>query len=963
MLCRLKTDSTLLRLLILATGLLLSGSGFGFTLPNQLVGKHKVTVKELGLPDRIGLRQLNFWKTGRRVPVTHATVGYKSTNETGRVNLVIGVPDDPANMPPGFTKLDEIFAKTRKELAVFVQNPGFTLHEEPVNMAEEYIFSWEKTSTTGIKTVQYRHGIRYRRCNIVIRSGKAPDELDKFLQAGKNAVDIILDAVAQTPETPEAGVKVRVELDDADDQLTPADEAELVLTVSNSSETHGTGRLKLSGRLGGPLTANNVIRFYDVNGSDSHQFDAEHGTLGPGGAWELRKTIRSAGERNAWIYNNLVKRATDDAKPEPEPGVKLEELLELKLVEVREEDSERVLFEEPVSIHVKGAKEIATLTYPDLTSAAYLWGYPAGTTESETGYHRNGDPGWTFPGNEIVRAVALRAARYGADPGVNMDPDASAGTQLLGPGDDDWDSPRMPDNNLGDVVDNLVHFVHQSLFPKVPAGNRSGAKVLARDFWKGQYGPGRPRPLTKPFICQSHSFFLGGLLRALGLPAREVNVHHWPLKAIKKYFNWNLPGLVGNVIGNLVTLRWLYTVQRQDAGTQVWYDGDWHTFQLFHKKRVYTEKDHHLLYTFGKFYWVYDMWVGKAPWPETANGRFNTKWGDQFTSPAWRYHGYGDKDGFTQLDAPILGEEWFPFYIYKWHSPLAAMVVLPDGSRVGTDQAVEIAPLEPLYLNPDKWPSHIVNEVPDAAYLPEGIRFYSDASDPESGPPQPQAIMMPAENAEAYKKHLIIMTGTGDGPFRIEATYVEKDKATVVGRYEGAISRGQRIELFGDQLTVGAVVPPAIADTPWTQLNSLVDAASRRLTVSANGTRFSIGDPLVITVDVDRDGYLNVLNLGPGDTAPTVLYPNQLHPDNRVTAGQRIRIPGSEDWFELQAQGPAGKNLVVVVHTLDRINAYTDGSGNPEDLFKTLSASRGFAVKARKSRSDMGAGKLELVVE
>ncbi len=783
---------------------------------------------------------------------------------------------------------------------------------------------------------------------------------DKVWIAGVVAVtgkDIVLSAMASdiessyqaakprlAPETKtlveylQHDLEIKVELDDPDGDLTPADEAELLISIHNPSKTRRLKRLKLSGRLAGPLKENEAIRFYGNKDDRPYAFDEEdeYEVLEPGGTWELRKKIRTAGERNTWIYDKLIKGAEDASKPKQELGVELAELLELKLVKILEDDSEKILFEEPVSVSVKGAKRTAMLSYPDLSTAAGL----NGATAVELDYYRNGDPGWTSPGNETVRAVALRAARYGTGKGVSVS------------GKDDWDSPRLPDAGLEKIVQNLVDYVHQSLMPKnAPGPHRKVKDKLAPALWSGTMGPGKTSAFGS-FICQEHSILLGSLLRALGLPTREINVYARPVR------NWSKSyGVWGNI---KASFRFN---QNQDAGTQVYYNGDWHSFFLFNTRRVITTH-HHIHYTHNRVYWIYDMWVGIAPWKGTGyKARFNVKRGNMVSSPAWQFYGYGDVDGFNRQSSLPTGSEWFPVIRYKWFSPLAAMVVLPDGRRVGTNQTVDVVSLEPLILNLDKWPSHIVNEVPHASYLPEGIRFYWDAADPESGPPQPQTVIVPVANAEAYREHRIIMTGTGNGPFRIEATYVDEDAEKVVGRYEGNISRGQRIELRGDQLAGSAPAAAPMADTPWAELDSLAGSASRRIGISANQNRFKIGEPLIITVEVDRDGYLNVLNLGPEDTVPIVLYPNQLHPDNRVRAGQRIRIPGPEDGFELEAQGPAGKNLLVVVHTAEPVNAYQDGAGNPGDLFKTLSSTRGFSVKAKSKRRELGVGKIVVTVE
>ncbi len=170
------------------------------------------------------------------------------------------------------------------------------------------------------------------------------------------------------------------------------------------------------------------------------------------------------------------------------------------------------------------------------------------------------------------------------------------------------------------------------------------------------------------------------------------------------------------------------------------------------------------------------------------------------------------------------------------------------------------------------------------------------------------------------------------------------------------ITRGQRDELS----FLIKQLPPK--NPSWAELDRIVSGASKHLRVNANHSQFRIGDPLIISVNADRDGYLNVLNVSSGETVPTVLYPNRLHPENRVSPGQLIEIPAPEDGFRLTAQGPSGPSLIVVFLSRRPINAYRDGNGNPEDLFRSLSSTKAFAVVARKER-DLAAGRLVLTVE
>jgi hypothetical protein len=183
------------------------------------------------------------------------------------------------------------------------------------------------------------------------------------------------------------------------------------------------------------------------------------------------------------------------------------------------------------------------------------------------------------------------------------------------------------------------------------------------------------------------------------------------------------------------------------------------------------------------------------------------------------------------------------------------------------------------------------------------------------------------------------------------------------------INLGRAIALSGGPPVGGPSRPPAEPDpaqgATWNELVKLVNSASHRIDITTNKPRYRVGDRLVITCRVDREGYLNILNLAPGERRPTVLFPNQFHPTNKVRAGQTITIPAQQDDFTLQAQPPKGKSLLVVFHTKKNVNAYKDGLGDSADLFKTLSRewTQVFVDQQEKGGKYLGAGKIVTVVE
>ncbi len=127
-------------------------------------------------------------------------------------------------------------------------------------------------------------------------------------------------------------------------------------------------------------------------------------------------------------------------------------------------------------------------------------------------------------------------------------------------------------------------------------------------------------------------------------------------------------------------------------------------------------------------------------------------------------------------------------------------------------------------------------------------------------------------------------------------------------------------------------------DSIWSKLIALVRRAPLRIAVSTNKTVFPVGDnSLKITCDIPKDGYINIFNLEPDTPAPVVLYPNRFHPENRVSAGDRVTIPGAGDKFRFRANPPPGESLIAAFFTQEPINAYKEGMGPMQDVFLQLS--------------------------
>jgi uncharacterized caspase-like protein len=204
----------------------------------------------------------------------------------------------------------------------------------------------------------------------------------------------------------------------------------------------------------------------------------------------------------------------------------------------------------------------------------------------------------------------------------------------------------------------------------------------------------------------------------------------------------------------------------------------------------------------------------------------------------------------------------------------------------------------------------------------------------------------------------------------------------VVAELAGPSGKPHRPQISGDlsragenMLASGAPPPPAppapLPPPPpgtnlWSVFESIADrvAPERRLSITSNKVEYRVNELLQLSFDVAVDGYLNVLNIGEGEREAVILYPNKFHPDNRVQAGNRVRVPmGTE--FRLPARLPGGqaeqRNLVVVVLTQTPLNAFQIGDGTSFLRDLTGETARSFAVEAGNA-GDYFAGKIVTVI-
>jgi hypothetical protein len=162
--------------------------------------------------------------------------------------------------------------------------------------------------------------------------------------------------------------------------------------------------------------------------------------------------------------------------------------------------------------------------------------------------------------------------------------------------------------------------------------------------------------------------------------------------------------------------------------------------------------------------------------------------------------------------------------------------------------------------------------------------------------------------------------------------------------------------------------PPAPKDGPNRQrLVELVGLQGGKLKVTATAAKYTLDQPVQISVDVPFAGYLNVVSVDAEDSA-TVIFPNRHQTQNSVQPGA-LRIPSESMDFELLASEPLGSTLVVAFLTSQPLNFFNetldqrDAQGRINVDFPELShtATRAIRVAPREARSYGGQVEIEVV--
>ena len=93
-----------------------------------------------------------------------------------------------------------------------------------------------------------------------------------------------------------------------------------------------------------------------------------------------------------------------------------------------------------------------------------------------------------------------------------------------------------------------------------------------------------------------------------------------------------------------------------------------------------------------------------------------------------------------------------------------------------------------------------------------------------------------------------------------------------------------------------------------------VSGAAVRLNVWVDKARPMPGDLIAVNAEADSDCFLTIVSIDPAGKA-TVLFPNDFEPDNLVTAGKTVRVPGSEAPYQLRVKEAGFETLLAQCST------------------------------------------------
>ncbi len=209
-----------------------------------------------------------------------------------------------------------------------------------------------------------------------------------------------------------------------------------------------------------------------------------------------------------------------------------------------------------------------------------------------------------------------------------------------------------------------------------------------------------------------------------------------------------------------------------------------------------------------------------------------------------------------------------------------------------------------------------------------GATMYVPPSSVRPPPPKPQPAAPAPAPAPSGRKGLMIGGGIAGALVVAGGLYFmmgqgapapdapEAPKATEPAAVAASTPAALPAPVAAAAPSAAPAVPPAAASAafdPLTAFQSVVAGASaeRPVTIDTGPKRLLIKrDLLSFSVTASHAGYLYVHMLGTAPDSFVMLFPNKIDKNNRIKAGQTIKLPRG---FKFEATGPAGQDHLLVI--------------------------------------------------
>lgn len=107
---------------------------------------------------------------------------------------------------------------------------------------------------------------------------------------------------------------------------------------------------------------------------------------------------------------------------------------------------------------------------------------------------------------------------------------------------------------------------------------------------------------------------------------------------------------------------------------------------------------------------------------------------------------------------------------------------------------------------------------------------------------------------------------------------------------------------------------------------------------------YVVGDDVRFVINSAESAYITVINVGTSGKT-TVLFPNAANPFNRVRAGQTITLPAPGSRWGIQAQGPAGIEVIKVIASSSPRPLTAGGKFKADGIYKSYDGDSDDAVR------------------